>query len=187
MTGTNGKTTTAWLLRDLLSACAFPAAYLGTLGFIRMSRGSFEVGNTTPFAVDLANLIELARTRDAKALAMEVEFSRIERATGGTAWSSTPPSSQTSPKTISITTARWTRMPSQNGGYLAICPSRVTRRLRRSLTCRRPNRGGVGCSLFVSGPPPGSLDGAKRASLAAEAIDVRLDSITSCDLHGFGN
>ncbi len=71
VTGTNGKTTTAWLLRDLLSAAGAPAAYLGTLGY-EDEQGSFEVGNTTPFAVDLANLIEMARTRGSKAFAMEV-------------------------------------------------------------------------------------------------------------------
>ena len=33
VTGTNGKTTTAWLIRDMLQALGMKAAYLGTLGF----------------------------------------------------------------------------------------------------------------------------------------------------------
>jgi len=84
VTGTNGKTTTAWILRDLLSACGTPAAYLGTLGY-KDDAGSFEVGNTTPFAVDLANLLVDATARGAKALAMEVSSHALaERRADGT-------------------------------------------------------------------------------------------------------
>ena len=33
ITGTNGKTTCAWLLAQALQQCRGPAAYMGTLGF----------------------------------------------------------------------------------------------------------------------------------------------------------
>ena len=71
VTGTNGKTTTAWMLRDMLQALGVEAAYLGTLGF-QMEGECRELPNTTPYAVELYNLIAEARARGAKALAMEV-------------------------------------------------------------------------------------------------------------------
>lgn len=52
ITGTNGKTTTAWILREALVALGRPCAYLGTLGY----RGVGELErlpNTTPFAIDV--------------------------------------------------------------------------------------------------------------------------------------
>ncbi|HLK16956.1 MAG TPA: UDP-N-acetylmuramoyl-L-alanyl-D-glutamate--2,6-diaminopimelate ligase [Fimbriimonadaceae bacterium] len=84
VTGTNGKTTTAWILRDLLSACGTPAAYLGTLGY-KDEAGDVAVGNTTPFAVELVNIIADANARGAKALAMEVSSHALaERRADGT-------------------------------------------------------------------------------------------------------
>jgi UDP-N-acetylmuramoyl-L-alanyl-D-glutamate--2,6-diaminopimelate ligase len=71
ITGTNGKTTTAWLIRDLLERLGPKAAYLGTLGFHLPDR-SRELENTTPFAVDLYNLIAEARKAGADAISMEV-------------------------------------------------------------------------------------------------------------------
>ena len=71
VTGTNGKTTVAWIVRDMLEALDIPAAYLGTLGFeVAGERRTLE--NTTPFAVDVYRLLAEARERGAKAVAMEV-------------------------------------------------------------------------------------------------------------------
>jgi UDP-N-acetylmuramoyl-L-alanyl-D-glutamate--2,6-diaminopimelate ligase len=57
ITGTNGKTTTAWMLRDALEALGRKTAYLGTLGL--KLPGVFEEGeNTTPFPIDLWNLLD---------------------------------------------------------------------------------------------------------------------------------
>ena len=85
VTGTNGKTTTAWILRDLLSACGSSGAYLGNLLGYKDDQGGFEVGNTTPFAVDLANLLVEAKSRGAKAMAMEVSSHALaERRADGT-------------------------------------------------------------------------------------------------------
>jgi UDP-N-acetylmuramoyl-L-alanyl-D-glutamate--2,6-diaminopimelate ligase len=71
VTGTNGKTTTAWLVRDMLKALGMKAAYLGTLGF-QLPGEERELSNTTPFAVDLYNLLAEARDKGVEALAMEV-------------------------------------------------------------------------------------------------------------------
>lgn len=52
VTGTNGKTTTAFLLRNALEAAGLPCGYLGTLGF--WCAGALEkMDNTTPEAVQL--------------------------------------------------------------------------------------------------------------------------------------
>ncbi|MFQ3587237.1 MAG: UDP-N-acetylmuramoyl-L-alanyl-D-glutamate--2,6-diaminopimelate ligase, partial [Fimbriimonadaceae bacterium] len=71
VTGTNGKTTTAWLVRDMLRALGLRSAYLGTLGF-HLPDEERELANTTPFAVELYNLLAEARDRGVEALAMEV-------------------------------------------------------------------------------------------------------------------
>ena len=71
VTGTNGKTTTAWLIRDMLVALGVPCAYLGTLGF-HVGEEERVLENTTPFAVELYNLLAEARDAGTKALAMEV-------------------------------------------------------------------------------------------------------------------
>ena len=71
VTGTNGKTTTAWLLRDMLAAFGLRCAYLGTLGF-QVPGEDRELSNTTPFAVELYNLLAEARDRHTQFLAVEV-------------------------------------------------------------------------------------------------------------------
>lgn len=71
ITGTNGKTTTAWLVRDLLAALGETPGYLGTLGFQTPS-GDRELANTTPYAVELYGLLGEARDQELSALAMEV-------------------------------------------------------------------------------------------------------------------
>ena len=71
VTGTNGKSTTAWLLRDMLSALGVKAGYIGTLG-VQFPGESRELANTTPFAVELYNLLNEARERGTEAIAMEV-------------------------------------------------------------------------------------------------------------------
>lgn len=71
VTGTNGKTTTAWLIRDMLSALGLRSGYLGTLGF-QLPGEDRPLANTTPFAVELYNLLAEARDRGVQALAMEV-------------------------------------------------------------------------------------------------------------------
>ena len=73
VTGTNGKTTTVWLLRHLLGARYTPAS-IGTLGIV-LEDGSPLPGSeslTTPGPVDMARALRLLRERGVTAIAMEV-------------------------------------------------------------------------------------------------------------------
>lgn len=70
VTGTNGKTTVAWLVRELLERLGERTGYVGTLGF--------ECGdirrdglNTTPFPCELYELLVLAASGGAKNVAIE--------------------------------------------------------------------------------------------------------------------
>ena len=71
VTGTNGKTTTAFLLRAVLEAAGLPCGLLGTIE-ARVGGAVEPVARTTPESADLQRL--LARMRDAgdRACAMEV-------------------------------------------------------------------------------------------------------------------
>jgi UDP-N-acetylmuramoyl-L-alanyl-D-glutamate--2,6-diaminopimelate ligase len=60
VTGTNGKTTTAWMLRDALRAMGRKASYMGTLGF-DPGGNRRELANTTPFPVETWQLLQEAR------------------------------------------------------------------------------------------------------------------------------
>ncbi len=90
VTGTNGKTTTAWLIRDIMNLLGVPCAYIGTLGFglphlPLSSSGERGLGceghwdeelrplaNTTPFTIELNAMLAEAVARGCKAVAMEV-------------------------------------------------------------------------------------------------------------------
>lgn len=71
VTGTNGKTTTAWILRDMLTALGLRSGYLGTLG-LQYPGLTMELPNTTPFVVDLYNYMADARDAGVEAMAIEV-------------------------------------------------------------------------------------------------------------------
>jgi UDP-N-acetylmuramoyl-L-alanyl-D-glutamate--2,6-diaminopimelate ligase len=73
VTGTNGKTTTVWILRHVLGTQR-PTASLGTLGVI-LEDGSPLAGTeslTTPGPVELARTLRMLVERGVEALAMEV-------------------------------------------------------------------------------------------------------------------
>jgi UDP-N-acetylmuramoyl-L-alanyl-D-glutamate--2,6-diaminopimelate ligase len=71
VTGTNGKTTCAWLLAQALSFCDLPAAYLGTLG--AAFGGTLVAGEmTTPDAVAVQRQLAGFASRGASKAAMEV-------------------------------------------------------------------------------------------------------------------
>jgi len=71
VTGTNGKTTCAWLLAQALSAAGQPAAYLGTLG--SAFGGELVAGEmTTPDAVTVQRQLAAFLARGARRVAMEV-------------------------------------------------------------------------------------------------------------------
>ena len=71
VTGTNGKTTTAFLLRSALEAAGLPCGYLGTLGF--WCDGELEkMDNTTPEAVQLHGLLRRLVDAGKRAAVLEV-------------------------------------------------------------------------------------------------------------------
>jgi len=72
VTGTNGKTTVAWLTAQGLQLQGLPAGYVGTLGF-GVDELSVDLGLTTPPCLDLQR--KLAGFRDAGARAAAIEVS----------------------------------------------------------------------------------------------------------------
>ncbi len=79
VTGTNGKTTTVWLLRHLLGARR-PTASIGTLG-VRGPDGAPVEGETltTPGPVQLAGLFRRLRDEGVRAVAMEVSSHALDQ------------------------------------------------------------------------------------------------------------
>lgn len=77
ITGTNGKTTTAWIVRDALNALGRSCAYMGTLG-LATPGGTRSLDNTTPFSVELNDRILEATRSGADSLAMEVSSHALE-------------------------------------------------------------------------------------------------------------
>lgn len=71
VTGTNGKTTTTHLVRDVLEAAGMPCGVIGTLGGAFHDR-HWELSNTTPLALELQGLLDAMRQAGARAVAMEV-------------------------------------------------------------------------------------------------------------------
>ena len=72
VTGTNGKTTVAHLLRTSLNQLGFKSASLGTLGFYIGDEIVEELANTTPDLCDLYDLISKAIDAGCKYLVMEL-------------------------------------------------------------------------------------------------------------------
>jgi UDP-N-acetylmuramoyl-L-alanyl-D-glutamate--2,6-diaminopimelate ligase len=56
VTGTNGKTTTAYLLASVLDAAGLPAGVMGTVTY-RVGREEREAARTTPEAPDVQQLL----------------------------------------------------------------------------------------------------------------------------------
>lgn len=78
ITGTNGKTSTAEFLRQILAGSGIEAASLGTLGLVtRTSRGS--PGLTTPDAVALAETLATLRRDGVQAVALEASSHGLDQ------------------------------------------------------------------------------------------------------------
>jgi len=71
ITGTNGKTSTACLVQNVLTRTGHPCANFGTLGY-DLGDGREEARHTTPFGEDLANLFVRAATAGNSHVVMEV-------------------------------------------------------------------------------------------------------------------
>jgi len=78
VTGTNGKTTSAWLIAQALSRCGRPAAYIGTLGY-----GAIDalrpVAHTTSDVVSVHRQLASVRAAGAAAVAMEVSSHALDQ------------------------------------------------------------------------------------------------------------
>ena len=72
VTGTNGKTTTAYLTYQLLNKLGSKTAYIGTIGFYIPDEDVVEIPNTTPNILDLYELILTAKEKGCKNVMMEV-------------------------------------------------------------------------------------------------------------------
>jgi UDP-N-acetylmuramoyl-L-alanyl-D-glutamate--2,6-diaminopimelate ligase len=78
ITGTNGKTTCAWLLAQALEAAGKPAAYMGTLGFGRPPHLT-PTAHTTPDAVSVQRQLALLRGLGAECVGMEVSSHALDQ------------------------------------------------------------------------------------------------------------
>ena len=85
ITGTNGKTTTSYLLRAILRSAGFRVGLIGTIQ-IMIEEEIFPVHNTTPDVADLQKILDLMREKNMDYVIMEVlelnsiqRFSRISR------------------------------------------------------------------------------------------------------------
>ena len=71
ITGTNGKTTTSYLVQSIAEAAGLPCGVIGTLGG-QLAGRTWALENTTPLALELQRLLADMRDAGAKAIAMEV-------------------------------------------------------------------------------------------------------------------
>ncbi len=79
ITGTDGKTSTAWLVAQALESLGEPCLYVGTLGSGRVGR-IVPGDNTTPDPVNLQRRLHEARLEGARAVAMEVSSHALDQA-----------------------------------------------------------------------------------------------------------
>lgn len=71
ITGTNGKTTTAYLIHDALNKLGIKCAYIGTIGFY-IGEKVKSLNNTTPDIYDLYEMFLYAKDNDCKYIVQEV-------------------------------------------------------------------------------------------------------------------
>ena len=82
ITGTNGKTTSAFLLHNALNSLGIKASYIGTIGFYINTKVE-SLPNTTPDVLDLFNLFLKSYEEGCKYICMEVSsqglsYKRVE-------------------------------------------------------------------------------------------------------------
>jgi len=79
ITGTDGKTSIAWMLREALSRRFDTVWSTGTLGLVRSSSNISNIGNTTPSLITSHRLLQSAVQEGVDALVMEVSSHGIEQ------------------------------------------------------------------------------------------------------------
>ena len=72
ITGTDGKTSTAWMLREVLELHLGSAWSCGTLGWMKSKDDMTDLGNTTPSLMNLHRIYALACQQNIGALVLEV-------------------------------------------------------------------------------------------------------------------
>jgi UDP-N-acetylmuramoyl-L-alanyl-D-glutamate--2,6-diaminopimelate ligase len=78
ITGTNGKTTTTYLIEAILAAAGIPAAVLGTISY-RFGATSIEASHTTPESTELQAAFRQLAAAGAEAFVMEVSSHALEQ------------------------------------------------------------------------------------------------------------
>jgi UDP-N-acetylmuramoyl-L-alanyl-D-glutamate--2,6-diaminopimelate ligase len=78
ITGTNGKTTCAWLLAQALQRCQRPCGYLGTLG-VGLPPQVTPMPHTTPDAVMVHRLLAALAAASASSVSMEVSSHALDQ------------------------------------------------------------------------------------------------------------
>ncbi len=77
ITGTNGKTTTTWLLESIFNACGFSTGVIGTVN-IRFNDQIFDTPVTTPDSIDLQKTLHDMKTAGVTHVIMEVSSHGLE-------------------------------------------------------------------------------------------------------------
>jgi UDP-N-acetylmuramoyl-L-alanyl-D-glutamate--2,6-diaminopimelate ligase len=78
ITGTNGKTTTTYLIEAILAAAGMPAAVLGTISY-RFGATQIEASHTTPESTELQAAFRQLADAGARAFVMEVSSHALEQ------------------------------------------------------------------------------------------------------------
>jgi UDP-N-acetylmuramoyl-L-alanyl-D-glutamate--2,6-diaminopimelate ligase len=86
ITGTNGKTTTSYLIAAILEAAKIPTGIIGTLAY-RIGNRELPAPNTTPPADELQSVLARMVQAEMKAVVMEVSsHSLVQHRVDGVAW-----------------------------------------------------------------------------------------------------
>lgn len=78
VTGTNGKTTTCYLIYQMLNKLNSKTAYIGTIGFYNGDK-VIELDNTTPEILELYKLIYMAYQNNCQNIVMEVSSHALDQ------------------------------------------------------------------------------------------------------------
>jgi len=78
VTGTNGKTTSTYLIRDILERAGLPCGLIGTVGYFIAGK-KLPASHTTPDSAVLAQLLAQVRDAGGKAAVMEVSSHALDQ------------------------------------------------------------------------------------------------------------